>query len=263
MDNRRFINNAKELTSRIANDEITGVLEAIEVAYPPEEKNYPVDICLATNMISVGVDVPRLGLMVVTGQPKTTSEYIQVTGRIGRSEKGPGLVVVLYSTSKPRDRSHYEHFRTYHSKIYSQVEPTSVTPFSVPVQERALHAIMVGLIRYIGDPANRERPQPFPDLELCEEVEKIIIDKVKSIDPDRVQDAIKLIKEKFDDWKGYFPPEYGYFDMQTDNPRLMYPAGSVPHPAWGDRAWPTPTSMRNVDATCEADIIKKYIIREE
>ena len=98
-DERRFINHALELTSRVSSTDIPESLQKLELEYPSQDDNRPVDICLATNMISVGIDVPRLGLMAVVGQPKTTSEYIQATSRVGR--RHPGLVVPIYNTGKP------------------------------------------------------------------------------------------------------------------------------------------------------------------
>ena len=252
---RRFINVDRELTSRINSSQITDILEELQKEYPKEK--YPIDVCLATNMISVGVDIPRLGLMTVIGQPKTTSEYIQATSRVGRSKKGPGLVFTNYNCSKPRDRSHFEHFQEYHSKIYSKVEPTSVTPFSPPARERALHAILVGLIRFYSE-RNRELPNPFPTKEIIQKVKDIILRRVSEIDKDEIQKTMEMLERRLEQWQHNLPIIYGSF-AQTDNLPLMYPAGTNPSEQTKFRAWSTPTSMRNVDSTCDAIVINEYI----
>ena len=256
---RRFINRDIELTSRITSSDIPEYLEQLSRSYPQEQ--YPVDVCLATNMVSVGVDIQRLGLMVVIGQPKTTSEYIQATSRIGRSKDAPGIVFTIYNCSKPRDRSHYEHFQEYHSKIYSKVEPTSVTPFSAPARERALHSVLIGLIRYYSE-QNRDVPRPFPDEDIIDKVTQIIFNRVQLIDEEELEKTYILIEEKLKYWKNELPFIYGTFGQNTDIP-LIYPAGSNPAEDIKQRAWPTPTSMRNVDLTCEATIISEYKIIED
>src|SRR5690606_26312385 len=91
----------------------------------------------------------RLGLMVVSGQPKTTAEYIQATSRVGRVH--PGLVVQVYNWIRPRDISHYERFHHYHETFYRHVEATSVTPFSDRARDRALPAVLVAHSR-LGEP---------------------------------------------------------------------------------------------------------------
>ena len=112
-------------------------------------KHDRVDCAIATNMISVGLDITRLGLMVVLGQPKTAAEYIQATSRVGRDDEArPGLVVTLLNVHKPRDRSHYERFRHFHETFYRAVEVDSVTPFS----PRALDRGFAGRARRAGAP---------------------------------------------------------------------------------------------------------------
>ena len=258
-DERRFINQVLELTSRVSSTDIPESLQKLAIEYPSRDR--PVDICLATNMISVGIDVSRLGLMAVVGQPKTTSEYIQATSRVGR--RHPGLVIPIYNTGKPRDRSHYEHFRSFHESIYRHVEPTSVTPFAAPVRERALHALLVALVRYWGRPDTRDRPQPFPDADLIADIRSVIETRVKDIDSDERDLTMKYFDELVDHWWRVRPPEYGGFGPPGSNIPLMYPAGSEPLEGWIGRSWPTPSSMRNVDASCEAETIRKYPEPEE
>ena len=152
----------KELTSRLGSAAIPEILDLLENIFDPSEelkrktagrtgkgfsnlKPRPLDVLLATNMISVGVDVPRLGLMVCSSQPKTTSEYIQATSRIGR--RHPGLVLTVYNWARPRDLSHYETFEHYHATFYQHVEGLSVTPFSEGATYRGLAGLLVALLR--------------------------------------------------------------------------------------------------------------------
>jgi len=148
----RYVNETKELTSRISSSDIPATLDQLGVRFtgakPAKGERWPVDVVLATNMISVGVDVPRLGLMICAGQPKTTAEYIQATSRVGRDPSGPGLVVTLYNWARPRDLSHYETFEHYHQTYYRQVEALSVTPFARRALDRGLTALMVSQARH-------------------------------------------------------------------------------------------------------------------
>jgi hypothetical protein len=134
-----------ELTSRISTAKVAEAKRALERGHAEEDH---VDIAIATNMISVGLDITRLGLMVVFGQPKTSAEYIQATSRVGRNEQRPGLVVTVFNVHRPRDRSHYERFATYHATFYRSVEATSVTPFSPRALDRGLAGTLVALARH-------------------------------------------------------------------------------------------------------------------
>jgi len=140
------------LTSRRQSFEISATLKQLERSFVGVKKGEPpVDVLLASNMLSVGVDIERLGLMVMSAQPKTTAEYIQASSRIGRHH--PGLVVQVYNWVRPRDISHYERFENYHQSFYRYVESTSVTPFSERARDRALPGVLAGYFRHAGDGA--------------------------------------------------------------------------------------------------------------
>ncbi len=252
----RFVRKAVELTSRIQSSEVPSILQQLFTTYDGTGESAVVDVCFATNMIQVGLDVPRLGLMTITGQPKTTSEYIQASSRIGRDIERPGIVVTNYNPFKPRDRSHYEHFRTYHQSIYKHVEPTSVTAFATPVVERALHALIVILSRFLGGDELRGRPINPPDPQMVQRIREIIRNRVLYADPEEWPGTSKLFDEIINKWCLSPPPRYGDFGRPDAEMPLMYPAGTQQHLEWEDWPFQTPTSMRNVDADCAARLLR-------
>ena len=185
--NIRSLTRADELTSRVSTTELNETLDKLEkVTYSQEnieKKRYASNILLATNMISVGIDIARLNVMLLVGQPKLTSEYIQASSRIGRSY--PGIAFTLYDGSKSRDRSHYEQFIPYHESFYKYVEPTGVTPFSAPARARALHAIIITLIRNLAPELSSDSDAVHFSvanyLQLTEKIRKEIVARNSSI----------------------------------------------------------------------------------
>src|SRR5205823_2477418 len=159
---KRRVRAVEELTSRKSGTDIPKILERLEARFDqaleaqraqerkdgnPTSSTTPYEVVLATNMISVGVDVDRLGMMLVAGQPKNTSEYIQATSRVGRSFSVAVLVCTVYNWARPRDLSHYERFAHYHETFYKHVEALSVTPFSARALDRGLSGVLVALMR--------------------------------------------------------------------------------------------------------------------
>lgn len=258
---------AIELTSRIRSDDIPRELARLELPFSTaalrargaEAGERPVDVCLASNIIEVGVDIPRLALMAIVGQPKTTSQYIQVSSRVGRDRNKPGLVTVLYGQSKPRDRSHFERFRSYHQRLYAQVEPTSVTPFSLPAIDRALHGVVVAAVRQLGELDKESlHADPFPLAQgqpLRVLVEDMIRERVDFV-TGGVETAVVMarLKTRLDEWRTWNPVEYGGFGVLPEDPPLLYQAGANPPAEWNNHSWPTLSSLRDVDSSCEADV---------
>ncbi len=254
---RRYLRTSEELTSRRNEDEIPKILRRLENRYRPgaDWDEQALDTVLATNMISVGVDVDRLGLMMVVAQPKGTSEYIQASSRVGRSTRAPGLVLTLHYAGRPRDRSHYEHFRAYHEAFYRFVEPTSVTPFSPPAMERALHAVLVIAGRHVAD---WKRPSDF---DASDPTFSAFLDflraRVSRIDDEHLREFEILLRQLLEDWDARRPERWGDLGRAPDERVLLWPAGMPMHGDFAE-AWPTPTSLRNVDVECSAEVIPRY-----
>lgn len=187
---------SEELTSRMSNSEITNIIQdRLKRSYGNGIHNDVYDFVLASNMISVGVDVGRLGIMTVAGQPKTNAEYIQATSRVGRSN--PGLVITVYNPTRSRDRSHYEQFMRYHSALYRYVEATSLTPFADRARDRGLHALYVSLCRYLipGLLSNESASKYRQINSNVEKIKNIILDYVKIVDPDETN----FVKQELND----------------------------------------------------------------
>ena len=168
----RSVDAPAELTSRVPSYEIRDMLDRLAIdADDPEA----VTLLLASNMISVGMDIPRLGLMVVNAQPKTLSEYIQATSRVGRGGV-PGLIITMYNNMRARDRSHYETFETWHRSFYRDIEATSVTPFASRAQDKAVHAVLSSPSQ-AQDSGNgpASRPRRHPPRTKVEQVASLIV----------------------------------------------------------------------------------------
>lgn len=260
-DLRKFYR-IRELTGRLRDDEIP--LAIADLENKTTGRSTPVDVCLASNIIEVGIDIDRLSLMTVVGQPKTTSQYIQVTGRVGRKwSERPGLVVTIYSPSKPRDRSHFEKFRSYHDRLYAHVEPTSVTPFSAPALERALHAIQIAFVKQNGNSEAIAAPTPFPQ-DLLLRLRTIVLDRVAKIDPAELGRVQEVFDRRMTEWKSGQRPRWTSNELKEspEDAPLMHRHGEYVPSQWNRLSWPTPTSLRNVDAECQVEISQLYIADE-
>ena len=206
---RKSFSEVVELTSRVPTNKVAEARRRLGTGFHCIQER--VDCALATNMISVGLDIQRLGLMVVLGQPKTHAEYIQATSRVGRDVTRPGLVVTLLNIHKPRDRSHYERFRHYHETFYRSVEVASVTPFSARALDRGFAGALISLARHLEPKLTP--PQGVEEIaDVREELERRLLDvfleRVRQqpfVDEKELQERLRSVQNRvvdlLDSWR--------------------------------------------------------------
>lgn len=256
----RDIGEPRELTSRKKSVEIPTELAILGTSYPDNESP---DVVLATNMISVGVDVDRLGLMAVMGQPQTTAEYIQATSRIGR--RHPGLVVVMYNGARTRDLSHYENFSAYHRALYRQVEATGATPFAARARDRGLHGVLVSLARLLVEEARPESGARTVEAwsSRLRSVAELLVRRAESVAPGEgphVEEHVERLISLWLDAAPHLTKYAGWFDTtgallvqagsQSPDEDLVFPPDDPP--------WRTLSSLRDVDAESGAFLVPSW-----
>ena len=258
-NDRRTLRIVEELTSRLSQPEIVEMMDKLSTAYA-EHNNRSIDACLASNIIEVGVDIDRLSLMGVVGQPKTTAQYIQVTGRVGRRWwERPGLILTVYNPSKSRDRSHFEQFHSYHRRLYERVEPTSATPFALSAIQRALPGALIAWARQYSTAAVHQVTAYEPHVtsgytllrERCAHVQPSGHQERALQEMERVyQELLKKWGQNPQKWEDYPPSVNGEY-------LILWP-GQFATLVQLQRGVVVPSSMRQVDGTAELAITQSY-----
>jgi hypothetical protein len=258
-EQRRNLRAVDELTSRLAQSEIVEMMDRLGVTYPGQGV---MDACLASNIIEVGVDIDRLSLMGIVGQPKTTSTYIQVSGRVGRRwQDRPGLILAIYNPSKSRDRSHFEQFHSYHRRLYERVEPTSTTPFAISALRRGLTGVLLAWAREMVF-----SPEPLlePHLESLQDALDLIIERCRSVQSrPEAERSIAEMRTLFEDllqkWRAH-PQNWEQFPQSPQGEYLMLWPGQFATELQRRRGVVVPSSMRQVDASAELSITPGYAL---
>ena len=262
----RRIEAPSELTSRVRSYEIRDMLERLD---KPASVPGAVDLLVASNMISVGMDIRRLGLMIVNAQPKTLSEYIQATSRVGRGD-APGVVITMYNSMRARDRSHFETFETWHRCLYRDVEATSVTPFASRAQDKALHAVLVALVRHLVPGMDRRPILDGIRRAAAERIASTIEARAARVDPAERGIVSQKLQRLIDQWASR-PDLQTYWDDYNRRTSLLMSAEQFAAKADVDsdldtegarRAlWPTPNSMREVEPG--APFVLRHVLKTE
>lgn len=244
-----------ELTSRVDAEDLPKALRRLGRRIDAGDV---VDVVACTNMLSVGIDVPRLALMLMNGQPKTTSEYIQATSRVGRGDV-PGIIITLYRASRPRDRSHYESFLSYHQALYRSVEPTSVTPWSTASRHRSLAAVLVTMVRHLSPWCGDSQAALFrADSNVVGNVRETILDIVKRSDPDEYEATQEHLDRLIDEWRirASPDPDTGKSTLHYQPLRAKYDEPALMRAFDENRdGWVVMNSMRSVDSNINMKII--------
>jgi len=236
------------------------VLAALKRSYSPGD-NEALDAVVTTNLFQVGIDVPRLGLMVMLGQPKGTAEYIQASSRIGRTAESSGLVLTLFQHTRPRDRSHYEDFKGYHSALYRAVEPISVTPLADSALERCLRAVFVSIARHaISSDGKADAKTVGEDLAALAAAAELIStaaadreDGIATLEPLK-----ELLGRLRGEWSNRASTSGGMLWTRADQGLRQFPMLMAPRiPPTNGPEWPYDTSMRSVDATVDVHSSKR------
>ena len=263
-----------ELTGRMDSSEIPKTLQHLETKLGGGVK--PVDVLLCTNMLSVGVDISRLGVMVINGQPKSHSEYIQAAGRIGRNS--PGLVVVNYNYLKPRDLSHYESFNYYHAVLHKNVEPVSLTPFSSRARDKALFGVLVALVRILDDRLAKNQDAKRLDTEVdyvrrvLARIQNAVSQRVEGVDRGEREDTLKELQKLINEWENWAPKNsplryaesYGMTASKSENaPYLMMSLEMPPLNPPSPEPKTVPNSLRDAENMVKLKYLQELQLREE
>jgi hypothetical protein len=241
-----LVQRTRELTSRIDSARIKDALKAVEVSFPEVKPQYDpvtrrlspyletVDLVLASNMLSVGIDVERFNLMLMVGQPKVVAEYIQASSRVAR--KVSGLVVNLLNPNRAREKSYFENYVAFNQAYYRYVEPLSVTPYTDVTLDKALSTLLVAYVR--------QRPNGLPGQAQAGEfspaqadgLKEFLVQRIK--DPEQQAHAQAQLDSLIQDWQ----------QQAIQNPVMTYRDGLI-QPVDRDSPWALMTSMREIDTT--------------
>ncbi len=261
-DGRRNLRIVEELTSRLSQAEIVQMMDRLSAPYSAAGSHEMIDACLASNIIEVGVDIDRLSLMGVVGQPKTTATYIQVTGRVGRKWwERAGLILMIYNPSKSRDRSHFEQFHSYHRRLYERVEPTSATPFALTAIQRALPGALIAWARQHSNAAV-QNDEAYA--EALESGFQLLHERCLSVqmyeDQARSIAELKRVRDDLEHKWAQNPQVWEEFPPNVNGEYLMLWPGQFVTALQKARGVVVPSSMRQVDRSAELNITQGYSI---